>query len=365
MGKQSKILMLLCGLIVVLLVGSYFLIQATEKARKMEQTAVETPETVKEEEQVQVQEESTEEEKVPESKNGLMIGFDQSNKLTDVLMVGHVDTEQNKIKVVSIPRDFFIDFRKEPFKSIKKANPNNKIGYCKINEIYINMGAKEDGLETLKQVIEAITGLEIDYMATINVSGFKEVVDIVDGVEFDVPVRMYKMDPYQDPPLRIDLQPGLQLLDGEKAQGLVRFRGYPNGDFQRIKVQQEFIMTLFQKIVSSNVEQMTSLVKQIFKMVKADFGIVEIMDYLNYFLDKDIVHIMSNANMITLEGWFDELENGASIIQFDLEKTQKAVRELLEKDDKTAAPDKESNSDQSKDDTQENKATDQKSENKK
>ncbi len=325
MGKQSKILAVLCGLIVILLVGSYALIQMTDKA-KANQTETVEPEQEKQSEPEK--EPEPEKEVVPESKTGLMIGFDQSNKLTDVLMVGRVDTEQNKIKVISVPRDFYIDFSQEPFKSIKKANPNIQIAHCRINEIYINMGAKEEGLQVLKQVIEALTGLTIDYMATINVSGFKEVVDIVGGVEFDVPERMYKMDPYQNPPLRIDLQPGLQLLNGEQAQGLVRFRGYKMGDFQRIKVQQSFITALFHKITASSTEQMTSLVKQVFTMFKADFGIVVIMDYLNYFLDKDIAHVMDTDNMITLEGYNDNV-NGAAILRFDVEKNREKVKQLL------------------------------------
>lgn len=326
MGKQSKILAMLCCMIVILLAGSYVVIQMTEKAKteKTENNKTEQEQPEKEPEKVP----EPEKEIVPESKTGLMVGFDQSNKLTDVLMVGRVDTEQNKIKVISVPRDFYIDFSQEPFKSIKKANPDIKIAHCRINEIYINMGAKEEGLQTLKQVIEALTGLTIDYMATINVSGFKEVVDIVGGVEFDVPERMYKMDPYQNPPLRIDLKPGLQLLDGEKAQGLVRFRGYKMGDFQRIKVQQSFITALFHKITASSTEQMTSLIRQVFKMFKADFGIVVIMDYLNYFLDKDIAHVMSTDNMITLEGYADSV-NGASILRFDIEKNHEQVQELL------------------------------------
>lgn len=326
MGKQSKILFLLCIMILALLAGGYFVITMTEDKAE--------PISKEEKEKSKKEEKQPEEEKqivVPESKNGLMIGFDQSNKLTDVLMVGHVDTTQNAIKVISIPRDFYIDFSKEPFRSIKKANRNNRIGHCKINEIYINMGASEDGLQTLKQVIEAITGLEIDYMATINVNGFKEVVDIVGGVEFDVPERMYKMDPYQDPPLRIDLQPGLQVLNGEMAQGLVRYRGYKLGDLQRIKVQQEFVKALFQKIASSNTEQMTQLIRQIFSMFRADFGVVEVMDYFNYFLDKDLVHLMNSANMTTLEGYFGDI-NGISILNFDIKHNQEIVKELLEKD---------------------------------
>lgn len=331
MGKQGKILILLCSMIVALLVGSYYMIKMTES--KQEQNKPIEEKERKEEQNIEKEEKEV---KIPESKNGLMIGFDQSDKLTDVMMVGHIDTTQNAIKVISIPRDFFIDFSKEPFRSIKKANPKIKIGHCKLNEIYFNMGATKDGLDALKSVIEEITGLEIDYMATINVNGFKEVVDIVGGVEFDVPERMYKMDPYQDPPLKIDLHPGVQLLDGEKAQGLVRFRGYKLGDLQRIKVQQDFVKALFQKVASSNSDQMIQLVKQIFSMFEADFGIIEIMDYLNYYLDKDIVHLMSSANMTTLEGYFGDID-GISILNFDIETNRKIVQDLLENNPQESA----------------------------
>ena len=125
MGKQSKILAILCCMIVILLAGSYVVIQMTEKAKteKTENNKTEQEQPEKEPEKVP----EPEKEIVPESKTGLMVGFDQSNKLTDVLMVGRIDTEQNKIKVISVPRDFYIDFSQEPFKSIKKANPDIKI----------------------------------------------------------------------------------------------------------------------------------------------------------------------------------------------------------------------------------------------
>ena len=74
----------------------------------------------------------------------------------------------------------------------------------------------------------------------VNLEAFRETVDLVGGVEFDVPQDMYYQDPTQN--LHIDLKAGKQLLDGEKAMELVRFRkGYASQDIQRTKVQQEFL----------------------------------------------------------------------------------------------------------------------------
>jgi LCP family protein required for cell wall assembly len=81
----------------------------------------------------------------------------------------------------------------------------------------------------------------------VDFDGFVELVDSVDGVDFDVPVRMKYDDPTQN--LHIDLQKGPQHLDGPKAVQFMRFRqnnpgipgGYPDGDLGRIKAQQAFI----------------------------------------------------------------------------------------------------------------------------
>jgi len=68
-------------------------------------------------------------------------------------------------------------------------------------------------------------------------------IDLLGGVEFDVPVAMHYEDPYQD--LYIDLQPGKQHLDGQSAAHLLRFRsGYYNADLGRVEIQQEFVKAL-------------------------------------------------------------------------------------------------------------------------
>ena len=91
---------------------------------------------------------------------------------------------------------------------------------------------------------------------SIDFDGFKEVIDALGGVEFEVPFRMKYDDPVQN--LHIDLQPGLQVLDGEAAHDFVRFRkgnagypGYAMGDLGRIEAQQAFIKALIQQKVNA------------------------------------------------------------------------------------------------------------------
>ena len=75
-----------------------------------------------------------------------------------------------------------------------------------------------------------------------------DLVDLVEGVEFYVPRDMDYDDPYQD--LHIHLKEGRQVLDGEKAMQLVRFRGYDDGDIGRVAVQQDFLKALIKECLS-------------------------------------------------------------------------------------------------------------------
>lgn len=120
-------------------------------------------------------------------------------------------------------------------------------GIMKINSVYAGGGA--DGMARLSKRLGAMLGFELDGYVLVNLEAFRETVDLVGGVEFDVPQDMYYQDPTQN--LHIDLKAGKQLLDGEKAMELVRFRkGYASQDIQRTKVQQEFLRALAKKVLS-------------------------------------------------------------------------------------------------------------------
>ena len=101
-----------------------------------------------------------------------------------------------------------------------------------------------------------LTGLPIHYFMSVNFDGFIEIIDALGGVEFDVPFRMKYDDPVQN--LHIDIEKGLQVLDGKKSHDFVRFRkgnpgfpGYAMGDLGRIEAQQAFIRALISQKVNA------------------------------------------------------------------------------------------------------------------
>lgn len=160
--------------------------------------------------------------------NILIMGTDKEGLRTDVMMIAQIDPEKGTATVMSIPRDTRVKYRG---------------GYHKINEVHaVGMRKGEYGSEASILAIKELTGIPIHHFVKVNFKAFRDSIDELGGVDFDVPQRMKYKDPFQD--LNIDLQPGMQHLDGDKSEQLVRFRRYKNGDLDRIKVQQDFIHAL-------------------------------------------------------------------------------------------------------------------------
>lgn len=286
-------------------------------------------EEVPEEEGADIEETAVVEE-VPDAINGLLIGFDRTNGLTDVIMVGHIDPANNEVQIISIPRDLEVYFTDEAFKEIKMNNPNNRILHAKLNNIYSLIGWDEAALMDIKAIAEVITGLEIDYMMTINIDGFTDMVDAMGGIEYDVPMDMYYNDPAQD--LHINLKAGLQVLDGDKAEQLVRFRkGYARGDLQRIEVQQDFISVMVDQVIhQSDFGEISQLLTTGYNMIDTDFGLVVMMEYAEFFFNLELDHVLSEENMITIPSWGEKVE-GLWFQYFDLEEGRAAVDALINK----------------------------------
>lgn len=158
--------------------------------------------------------------------NFLVLGLDEDETRSDVITLINYNSRRGNLKVLSLARD-------------TRVKSNGK--YMKLNALY-----GKGGEELIIEKVEEITGLGIDYYVTLNFKGFREIVDTLGGVEINVPFNMNYDDPEQD--LHIHLKKGRQVLDGEKAEQLVRYRkgnragqGYKDGDIGRIKTQQLFI----------------------------------------------------------------------------------------------------------------------------
>lgn len=180
---------------------------------------------------------------------------------TDTIMLGKVDTEADTVTLVSIPRDTMVD-----------VNINIK----KINNAYGRVGMDE-----LRRLLQEVTGVYPDYYCLVNMEEFIEVVDIIGGVEFDVPYNMYHED--ADQKFNINLKKGYQLLDGKKAIQLVRFRGTSASDYGRQEVQRDFLKAVGKKLVSEfSIDQASDMISVISKSIHTNMPVKDmIWFYIN------------------------------------------------------------------------------------
>ena len=249
--------------------------------------------------------------------NILLVGTDKKASLTDTILLASYNLDEDKVDILSIPRDtrMYIGTR-----------------YQKINSAYnISKKGKKNGINGTIEAVSRLTGVPINYYVEFTLSAFRDTIDALDGVYFDVPQNMNYDDPEQG--LSIHLNKGYQLLDGKKAEQLVRFRLYPMGDIDRTKVQQAFIKAVAdQKLNLSIVENIPDLYKTIDKNINTNFTISEVIKYAKNLSDLK----PENVNMHSLPGIANNIDYGASYWIPDMDAVKKLVNEVFGYDAKNA-----------------------------
>jgi LCP family protein required for cell wall assembly len=157
--------------------------------------------------------------------NILLLGTDGEGGLTDVIASVRIDG--GTTRVTQVPRDTYIEAE--------------GYGPQKVNALY-PLG----GSELVKRELSHKLGRPISHTVVVNLSAIRRMADAVGGVEVDVPKRMYYVDNTQG--LRIDLQPGRQILRGRDLEGFLRFRHDEMGDIGRIERQQLVLHALFRRL---------------------------------------------------------------------------------------------------------------------
>lgn len=165
----------------------------------------------------------------------LLAGRDEASGCTDTILLARLDTRQHSLDLVSIPRDTLINL----------AWPVRKL-----NAVFagaVNTG--KDPVEALRRELRRLCGFSPDCCAVADLTAFAEAVDLIGGIEYELPEAMHYDDPTQD--LHIHLDAGARRLNGEEAVGLVRYRaGYLNGDLDRLEVQQRFLDAAIGQVLS-------------------------------------------------------------------------------------------------------------------
>lgn len=246
------------------------------------------------------------------------VSEDISSKLTDTIMVASYNPKTQKATLLSIPRDTFVG-----------KNKNTATSYDKINALY------QSSPEKTLDAVNKITGLDIKYYVVISNNALVQLVDEIGGVEFDVPIDMNYDDSSQD--LAIHLKKGVQKLNGEQAEGLVRFRKNNNGtsypseygdnDLGRMRTQREFITEVAKQTLQlKNITKIGSFIDIVKENVTTNIkNWSTIKDYIAYAVDFSTENIRAE-NIPGEAGYYNKL----SFFIYDKKETEALIKELLE-----------------------------------
>lgn len=251
----------------------------------------------------------------------LGISTDQDGvDLTDTIMVASYNPNTQKATLLSIPRDTYTG-----------KNPAKATAYEKINALYSRKHRPDETLDAVNE----ITGLNIEYYAVIKTEALIKLVDVIGGVTFDVPIDMDYDDTSQD--LHIHLKAGEQLLDGDKAEQLVRFRHNNNGtsypeeygdnDTGRMRTQREFIMQVMkQTLKTENIFKLGEIldVAKEYVITNIDFNAAK--DYIPYAVEFNTDNLLTD----TLPGTnSNKNEAGTWVFIVDKKATEEMIQELF------------------------------------
>jgi len=227
----------------------------------------------------------------------LILGIDGTAN-TDVIMVASFDSEEHTLEIVNIPRDTMVNVSW----NVRKVNSIQAV----MRNRYRN---EPDGdaraMEATVEHFSNLLGFHVDFWVTINMRGFINLIDAIGGVQFDVPVAMNWNDP--EAGLRFQLSRGPQRVNGNNALGLMRFRGYADGDLRRIRVQQDFLLAAARQLLAGvNAGNITTFIDTFLSHVRTDIQMNNLI-----WLGREFLNINpDNINFSTMPGNSDQVAGG-------------------------------------------------------
>ena len=224
---------------------------------------------------------------------GIGGGEHDGANLTDTLIIASLDQQTKQVKMLSIPRDLYIE---------DKVNGGERIN--KIYDSYYHKNKDQAyGMEKLSETVTKLTGIPIQYSARIDFNGFVKIVDALGGITVNVEHDIH--DPFYPKGETIkyetfDIKAGIQELDGETALKYARSRK-TTSDFDRAKRQQQTIAAIKEKALSSNVLTDPAKIQNIYNSVadsiETNLSVSEILELAK--IAKDINKDKMESRVLT------------------------------------------------------------------
>ncbi|WP_279386463.1 LCP family protein [Paenibacillus xerothermodurans] len=211
----------------------------------------------------------------------LLMGVDYRNETaslnTDVIMLATVNPENGSATLVSLPRDL---------QMAPKGLPSRKANYY---YPYFSLQDKETAFANTKKVFSDHMGVPIDYMATVDFEGFRQVVDLMGGLTLNVDMDMRYVDRADG--TDISLKKGVWKLNGKQTLDFVRYRKSNRGteessDSQRNARQQQVLNELMNSLKSTGgVAKLTDIIETVGNHIHTDIPSQQIKNLMVEYFD--------------------------------------------------------------------------------
>jgi polyisoprenyl-teichoic acid--peptidoglycan teichoic acid transferase len=185
----------------------------------------------------------------------LLLGMDEREEtdefksLTDTIIIYHITGFGKEDCLISIPRDVRVELEGH--------------GWNKINAAY-----KYGGENMIKGEIYDLTGMQMDKIMVANFRGFKEIIDILGGVEIIVE------EPLHDPLSGANFDSGTYTMNGDQALSFVRCRSTAGADLDRVERQKYLLNEVIkQKFNFSMILKAPQIIEVLNKYTKTDLTV--------------------------------------------------------------------------------------------
>ncbi len=212
---------------------------------------------------------------------------------TDTILLAMVNTEDESIHLLSIPRDFYYNQRR-------------------INQLY-----GYEGLDSLSEAIFAITGRTVDHFVSIDMQGFANGINALGGVDIYVPESISDYtypgpngtyEPYS-------IEKGAYHMDGDEALKYARSR-HGSSDFSRAERQQRILNAARAQVLTllgnGELTPLISMIESLAKDLKTDMNVLSLADFALRFKGYDLRRglVLSTSNYL----YSQTNENGAYML---------------------------------------------------
>jgi polyisoprenyl-teichoic acid--peptidoglycan teichoic acid transferase len=218
---------------------------------------------------------------------------------SDTMMLVRVIPATGEVKLLSIPRDLYVEVQ-----SGEKDRINTAYAY--------------GGVERARAEMEDLTGVDIDNYVIVDFEGFEKVIDAMGKVRVDVGRGVFPEHWY--------MGEGFERLNGHKALKYARYRGTPGADLDRIDHQQKLLAALRRQALRwDTVTRLPAIIKVTNENVNTDLGILQVIPLARALVLNGEDNKMATAE---LEGQPKSLSDGEQVLVPDDEANEAILQDF-------------------------------------